>query len=230
MAEWNWHVALAREVMSIVGAAHEKDFILGSILPDAPWMTIDDAIHSGARERLHMARMSKSGLCQIADYPMWLEEYVERAKESDLYCGYLTHMVLDTSLNQMWNLLTERVKLTSFCLKGKSEDEILSLDDLAKLKWSDVALYSKETFGLQLKYLPYEACQISKDTLYFLSWSMELPEERIQIMLDKLPGVMRGMIDVDKDSLYLDSKLYDSIHKECVERCVRDISIIRSII
>ncbi len=228
MAEWNWHVALARDVIKVFKPHNEHDFVLGSLLPDVPWMSVEEAIQSGIRERLHMAKMMANGLCSVADLSMWLDRQVSYIKGSDLYYGYLTHIVLDETLNQAWNMITKRVSLSKFLMKGKSGSKLISIDSVARTKWNDLGLYAKKSFGCQADYVPRQLADLSNDACEVLSEDIGLNAEEIQEMLDKIPDIMKRMINVETGSFIINKAFYDSIHSECTARCARILSMVDS--
>lgn len=228
MAEWNWHVALAKKVCEVCDIKNINDFYLGAVLPDTPWTSVSDGATSGVRQVLHLARRMPHSLTDVADPSTFLDSFKTQTIYSDLFRGIYCHLVLDECVNDLWNLYSEADGLQHYRARDGRDRRRVYVDVPAKEKWSDVANYAAIRFGCMYHEFPDSASELSVSALDILQDYVGLTSEQLDSMFPKVHNAMQSMIGNKDASLRVSINFYDAIHSECISKCCRVFSVLDS--
>ena len=143
MPNWGMHLHLADSIIENVPVRNRYEFLMGSIFPDAPWTTLEDAMCSGLRSELHCTKRVVDGSSDVAVVNDWLIEYRGYIRQYDFFKGALTHIILDNELNTIWNLLTVRHTVNDFCSFTDSSAVHYTLKDISEIKWKSTRAYTE---------------------------------------------------------------------------------------
>lgn len=103
MPGWVWHLGLAEELIDTLKITDKQSFIIGSLLPDTPWLSLREATNTGIRHLLHCVQRT-TGPYAVPDVSSWISVNCKKVAASPLYQGWLSHLVLDRAVNEMWNI------------------------------------------------------------------------------------------------------------------------------
>lgn len=228
MAEWNWHIALAREVSKLGNIVNEPDFILGSILPDTPWTSVVEGTASGFRHKMHCSRIMDHSMNMVADVSRFLDNCLPLMQKNELFCGWLTHLVLDETLCDHWNLMMQADGVSTYWLKDGVDLVRRTVDEISNIKWTDMHNYASTAFGDQSQYFPSTALCLSEDCVDCLTQIVGLTNAQVGAIFDRTPSTIKSMLGNKTDRFFISKNYYDAIHSECVAKCSRILSVICS--
>lgn len=228
MPNWNWHVALARDIANIIEIKDFNDFVYGALIPDTPWETIDESFSSGDRYALHLAKTHDYSLSTTCDVSRFLDKALRLMVNTDLACGWYTHLVLDEAVNDNWNLRNAAIGLNKYEYIGNAGVEYLSSEEIAQKKWTDVASYAAEAFGDLSDLTPTSMDSMSDGGLLLLDDTLNIPEDKIAKSLGVIRSKVEELSGCHKDKYEVSKNYYDAIHSECVAKCCRIISQVQA--
>lgn len=218
MAEWNWHIALAKDVLKDITVENSYDFLLGSVLPDIPWMTVTDSVMGGHRHRFHLSTCVTGKICEIPDVGKWISEHTIDMMYSDLYKGALTHVLLDASLNEVWNMFYCQIHRDKFRLRLDWDNDELSTKELANRKWGCISAYAAKTYGRQWDWLK-DGKWISQDCTKRLIEDFGLTEHELNNLRNCIMSEINRTFDLGQTSESLIPwDIYNDIHNVVVKR------------
>lgn len=222
MAEWNWHVALARKVMKHVKVNNEFAFIIGALLPDTPWT--DLSAGETLRFRLHMSRLMDNSVSGVADVAKFLDEYSAKLTDSDIYKGWLTHLILDNKLNCFWNM-THYMDNYDLYFMYIGDDVPYTTDQIAKAKWEDLSLYASERFGEQVSYFKgLVKDELGEEDKYVLIDVIGISDSTdLDAIRTMAPDTMSRMCEHTISETMVPVGFYDMVHEDAVRESIRII-------
>lgn len=226
MADWNWHIGLAKQVLNHTQIENQYDFLLGSIIPDIPWMDVDDCIE--LRDKLHLFRLRDNSFGYHADLSKWMDKYVHEIRKYDLFKGALTHMILDSEVNTALGLLVtyDNVGACSIFNQPNSTKLALTIDEVAERKWRDLERFSLDMFGVQTGWLFDDSFKLSQDASNLLVTCFNLPyaeqSSMNQEIVKRVPTKPREVFG----PTILDEELLLCIHDLCVLRCLNYLNLL----
>lgn len=228
MPNWNWHVALARDISKIIEIKDFNDFVYGSLLPDTPWETLEESLSSGDRYALHVARMMDYSSSTVPDVSRFLDKAFTMMVDTDLACGWYTHLVLDEAVNDHWNLRTYAVGLNRYAYVNSFTEDYMSSSEIAEMKWKDVASYAAQAFGDVSDVVPTSISDLSQDGILLMTETLNISEKCIDSSFRIIRNKIRELSMCRVDKYKVSKDYYDAIHSECVAKCCRVLSEIQS--
>lgn len=222
MAEWNWHILLARDVANKIEIEDIGSFVVGSVLPDCPWTKCDvySAGLSSVRNNMHFSRIINGKPFLLADPESFIGEYGKKIYHNDLYKGWYTHLVLDEAVNSLWNMLCDRSSYNKYFLSRMGSVADMRIDDLINLKWDDLYSYvRKECINSVLGMLPNSVDTLSDSCINTIMRLTGIGKAEISSMLSL---INKSIWYEDRNRIELPRyrrDLYDMIHRSCVEKC-----------
>lgn len=148
MPGWLLHTSVAEKIADDMDVKHKEDFVIGSVVPDIPWLSVSDAIQSGKRSKLHCHVRTDNNIVDVPDISRWMAIYREQTKNSDLCKGMLTHIVLDHEINVLWNSIVTVIGFDSFVIKREGTAAVCDIKQAAQIKWTDEGCYSRAKFRM----------------------------------------------------------------------------------
>lgn len=144
MPNWDLHINVANDIAKRCCPKDYKSFLLGSIIPDCPWMTTADAVMSGMRDRLHCYHQRNGMFNGEAGITRWVTLNERNLRNSDLYKGILTHILLDNEMNSLWNgvAAVDGVNMISL-----PDGQLITQNRAAGIKWLEVQEFNKHHYG-----------------------------------------------------------------------------------
>lgn len=224
MVNYSWHLQVARQICYECDIIDKTAFMFGSILPDVPWMDYDDIRRNSEKIRTHCLTMLDSRLFTVPDINFWLNKYERLVKDSDLYKGYLSHLLLDEEVAQTWNLVHIRSEydMNEICIGNYRS--VLTDKELYVMCDNDVNSYTAKVFDESLISVPIYDWISDKEKEY-LAITMKLGESELNTMLHNVDSCIKSMTNRAIEVDIMPTRQYDLIHLECKERCKRMIML-----
>ena len=144
MAGWDLHLNVAASIAKETAVEDYKSFLLGSVLPDCPWTSTQEALTSGLYDEMHTRRRCSSAFAGETDITYIVHKWHEYIACDPIFQGMLTHWLLDYELNTMWN---------SACYINEDDDVTFmngkkcSFDEAVSIKHSEVSRYNYLCYG-----------------------------------------------------------------------------------
>lgn len=212
--------------MRVVGIECKDDFLLGSLLPDIPWLPLMETIDTDERLTLHAAEKYDRCSGKIVNINGWISRYRSKMLKYDLYKGALTHIVLDNELSTSYQLIHDRISKGNVEVIWPGGDAaLLDADDFAHSKWQSLETYSLAKFGRQDDWLLERSSWITHEAAEELETEFGLGscymDDLVMRILDRLPkDIPAGYKETSVP------KFYDAIHANVLARCVMYLSLI----
>lgn len=225
MADWNWHIALAKELLPLVNVGNKYDFLLGSIIPDMPWS--DSNEEEELRGKAHMGKSRNISFGNIVDLDGWLDKYCFEVRKYDILKGALTHIILDHEVNAVLGLLVSEDILGMCHIQGVEADGRPLLEhDILRIKWSNLERFSIGRFGVQEDWLNEKSSWIShtaSDIIYsHYGLPRHLQDDIVTHVLKRLPREPR---EADGPDIFT-NVILSGIHDTCKAQCIRYLTLL----
>lgn len=226
MPHWNWHLALASDVLRIVNIQNKYDFLIGSLMPDTPWVTGDDIYDAVDRCLLHCFRNDRSGYFNVADCTVAAFKYKDNIRSMDLYKGLLTHVILDELVNSYGNMKYTEIDSQHYILIEENKQYTLSSKDFCQKHWDSTHSYPNARFpNVFIDFEEHSYTELTKSAVVHISKEFGQKGEIGKKIHDNACNALRQLRSVQPsgESWWDD---YDRIHKCAIERSVAMLHVI----
>lgn len=167
MAGWELHVNVADEFIKRGYAKNPREFMLGSLIPDCPWMDVKDALTYGYRDWMHHYGKRGGAFSSICNVSEWVISNEMMLRQHDLFKGMLTHIILDSELNTLWNTIAI---VEEFDMIVLPDNKRVTHVKASQIRWAEVTEYNARRYGVNSPWFKYfngekvvEACGLLKD-------------------------------------------------------------------
>ena len=147
MPDWRFHIGVAEDICEVLKIENVELFVLGSLTPDVPWMSLEDAIMRGHREKTHYAVSDKGQHIDVPRVEAFLVEHSKDVAISEFWQGYLSHIILDRNVNTTWRAIEHEVGFNRFQIPSSLSNVPVDIGHVAKLKWNDTDNYARYKYG-----------------------------------------------------------------------------------
>lgn len=104
MPGWKTHLHASEKLLEVYHIEHKKDFKIGGILPDVPWLNYDSYDQVGTLKfDLHYYMPHEGNKAFVPDYRRFFTDHNDLIMGADIYKGMLFHLILDSVFNERWN-------------------------------------------------------------------------------------------------------------------------------
>ena len=206
MPNWGLHVEVSQKLMKRLGVKNPFDFVIGSILPDAPWLNIAQAVN--LRGLLHCHERTAGNAFYSPNIEEWLNSHRDAPLSSDLYKGIVSHLILDNEINFFWNSICQK---TSKGWKILGSGKCINADP-APIKWKETRVYSSVSGDPMGLYLDYTNGELSPQAVNELSTAFGLTAGDII----KMPNnILSGIAEEEESAIdytwYIPIDQYEAI-------------------
>ena len=226
MPDWKFHIGVADMVAKEVGIKNISEFRLGCLLPDAPWMSVEESVNLGIRDYSHVSRRIGGNFVLISDYLTWLQDHIWSVAHYELYKGYLCHLLLDYRINEMWILACQRDGMDRIEIMTRKNHGFYTVKKSAGVKWEETAYYAYQRFSyLNNAETPIIWSSVSEDTWDLVTSDFTVDSDDIPEMKQRITQVIVAEHD-EPDIRTFSNEDYEAAINRAIGDCIHLFKLI----
>lgn len=214
MPNWGLHINVAERIIQDGGIQNPYDFVIGSLLPDAPWLNM----HASTNLRQFLHCHDKDEYNYVFSSPnlsLWLSLHKDCPLSSDLYKGILSHIILDSEINFLWELICKYVGGGLSYINGK-----FSARNPVYYKWRETRVFTQFLSNPTELFKKYRSYGLSEAATKELKTTFDL----LDADLDKLPSSILSTLTKDIENTegyiwYVPFEQYTAVVDTVVFKC-----------